>query len=116
MPGWFVINRDIRPNIIYLVTLQVSSQLDQTQIRLTLVMWNFPTVQIGMQQQKLQYVIELILEYIQLTKNHAEKIIALDFATVTWEKLLRKLSFGFNDLIDFKFKLTDKVAKTIWIL
>ena len=65
------------------------------QIQLDLVLWIFLSVQIGMQQQKLQYVIEPLLEHIQLIKNHAEKIIALDFAMVTWEKRLRKLSFGF---------------------
>ena len=48
------------------------------------------TVQIGMLQQKHQFVIELLLESIQLISLPAEKIIALDFAQGTILKQLRR--------------------------
>ena len=49
------------------------------------------TVQIGMLQQKRQFVIELLLESIQLIKLHAEKTIALDFVKGIIVKQLRRL-------------------------
>ena len=53
------------------------------------------TVQIGMLQQKHQFVIELLLESIQLIKLHAGKIIALNFVKGIIVKQLRRLRNGF---------------------
>ena len=55
----------------------------------------FLTVQIGMLQQKRQFVIELLLESIQLIKLPAEKTIALDFVKGIIVKQLRRLRNGF---------------------
>ena len=52
------------------------------------------TVQIGMLQQKHQFVIELLLESILLIKLPAEKTIALDFVKGIILKQLRKLRNG----------------------
>ena len=52
------------------------------------------TVQIGMLQQKHQFVIELLLESIQLIKLPAEKTIALDFVKGIIVKQLRRLRSG----------------------
>ena len=54
------------------------------------------TVQIGMLQQKHQFVIELLLESIQLIKLHAGKIIALDFVKGIIVKQLRRLRNGYT--------------------
>ena len=56
----------------------------------------YPTVQIGMLQQKRQFVIELLLESIQLIKLPAEKTIALDFVKEIIVKQLRRLRNGFS--------------------
>ena len=53
------------------------------------------TVQIGMLQQKHQFVIELLLESIQLIKLLVEKTIALDFVKGIIVKQLRRLRNGF---------------------
>ena len=55
----------------------------------------FLIVQIGMVQQKRQFVIELLLESIQLIKLPAEKTIALDFVKGIIVKQLRRLRNGF---------------------
>ena len=52
------------------------------------------TVQIGMLQQKHQFVIELLLESIQLIKLPAEKTIALDFVKGIIVKQLKRLRNG----------------------
>ena len=94
MLGWHVTNLDTKPSITCLVMQMGFSRLVRMPIPSDQAKLVYLTVQIGMLQQKHQFVIELLLESIQLISLPAEKIIALDFVKGTILKQLRRSRNG----------------------
>ena len=94
MLGWHVTNLDTKPSITCLVMQMVFSRLARMLIPSGQAKLVYLTVQIGMLQQKHQFVIERLLESIPLIKLHAEKTNALDFVKEIIVKQLRRLRNG----------------------
>ena len=78
MLGYHVTNLATKFNIICHVALMEFSRLDRMPIQLGPAMWFYPTVQIGTQQQKHQFVIDLSLESIQSISFLVGKITVSD--------------------------------------